>query len=60
MNTFISLPEAAARAEVSWSTLREWCLRHQDLARKVEGRWRVDPNSLERILEGTRPVGSNR
>ena len=52
---FLTSNEAAARARVTRQCLVRWCVRYPDLARRVVGRWRIDPAALDRILRGEAP-----
>lgn len=49
--TWISTPEAAAKAGVSEQAIRNWIQRYA-IGRKVVGRMRVDPAALERLMDG--------
>lgn len=48
----IPLPEAARRAGVTPTTVRNWGRKVPGLARKVMGRWWVDPAVLARVTAG--------
>ena len=51
---------AAHEAQVSHSTVLNWVRRDPTLARKIGGRWRVDADRLQRILDGTAPLNRGR
>lgn len=55
MASFISTRRAAEAAQVAHRTIQDWVARYPGLARKVAGRWRIDPDFLERILDGRQP-----
>ena len=44
--------QAAIEADVTPATVRRWCAARPGLARRVMGRWRVDPDALARLLAG--------
>ncbi|MBL8845461.1 MAG: helix-turn-helix domain-containing protein [Hyphomicrobium zavarzinii] len=50
---WLTVPEAAAIAEISERCIRNWCLDH-GIGIKVRGRWRVSRASLNLILAGDR------
>lgn len=50
--TWLTIPEAAAHASVSQSTVLRWCRLYSLLGRRVGGRWRLDPGVLQALLEG--------
>lgn len=52
--SWISVPAAAEKAEVTSSTIQAWCQRY-GIGRKVGGRWRVDPDGLAKVLAGDAP-----
>jgi hypothetical protein len=52
MAPYISTKRAAEVAQVAHRTIQDWTTRYPGLARKVAGRWRVDPDYLQRILDG--------
>lgn len=52
---WLTVPEAAAIAEVSERCIRNWCLDH-GIGIKVRGRWRVSRASLNLILAGDRQL----
>jgi excisionase family DNA binding protein len=52
---FITPRDAADRAQVTLPTMLRWCLTGVIPARKVVGRWRIDPQDLDRLLEGDVP-----
>lgn len=49
---FLTSNEAAARARVTRQCLVRWCFLYPDLARRVVGRWRIDPTALDKLLAG--------
>lgn len=51
---------AAQDAEVNERTILNWVRRDPTLGRKIGGRWRVDPDRLQRILDGTAPLNRGR
>jgi excisionase family DNA binding protein len=52
---WLTVPEAAAIAEVSERTIRAWCRDHR-IGIMVGGRWRVSRASLNLILAGDRQL----
>jgi hypothetical protein len=44
--------EAALAADVTHRSLNNWCRRYPGLARKVGGRWRIDPAAFDRLIRG--------
>jgi len=48
---FVAPPEAASMAGVTENAVRCWC-EHYGLGVKVGGRWRINPDDLERFLKG--------
>ena len=50
---FITTRQAARLAGLTLHGLRLWYGRYPGLARKVAGRWHVDPAVLSNILSGT-------
>ncbi len=44
---------AAQEAQVSDRTILNWLRRDPSLGRRVGGRWRVDADRLQRIIDGT-------
>ncbi len=52
---WLTVPEAAVKAEVSERTIRAWCLDHR-IGIMVVGRWRVSKALLDLILAGDRAV----
>ena len=44
--------EAARAAYVTARCITNWCHRYPTLARKVGGRWRIDPTALDDLLAG--------
>lgn len=58
---WINTTAAAREAQVSPSTIWHWLNRHPNLGRKIAGRWRIDPDCLSRIIDGTEtPLDSSR
>jgi len=51
---------AAREAQVNERTILNWVRRDPTLGRKIGGRWRVDPDRLQRILEGSAPLTRSR
>jgi len=59
IESYITPREAAERARVSEATVINWCLgRYRSLGIKVGGRWRMNPQVLRKILDGS--VGAGR
>lgn len=53
MKDWLTPKEAAVKAEVSSTTIQNWCQRYH-IGTKVGGRWRVNPFKLDTLLmEGT-------
>ena len=57
--SWLTIQETAAAAGVHEATLLRWCSRYGLLARRVGGRWRVDPHVLSSVLAGE-TVGGRR
>ena len=55
--SWISVPVAAQKAEVTSSTIILWCQRY-GIGRKVAGRYRIDPDALARLLTGDTQVAA--
>jgi len=55
--TYLSPPEAAPIAGVTTQCVTTWCRRYPGLARRVAGRWRIDPAVLDRLLAGDLAMG---
>ena len=55
--SWISVPVAAQNAEVTPSTVIQWCQRY-GIGRKVAGRYRIDPDALARLLAGEARVAA--
>lgn len=53
---FLTPAEAAIRARVTPRCVTNWCERVPGLAVRVVGRWRVNPASLDRLLQGQTPL----
>ena len=51
-NHWISTPTAAERAQVATASIIRWASDGLLSGRKVVGRWRIDPQDLERLLTG--------
>ena len=49
--TYIGVPEAAEKADVSTMTIRNW-IKDFGIGIKIGGRWKVDANALQDILDG--------
>ena len=47
--------KAALDAGVTPRCILGWCRRYPALARKVGGRWRIDPDALARLIAGGQP-----
>jgi hypothetical protein len=59
MSQIYHTPEAAARAaDVTARTITNWAHRYPTLARKVGGRWRIDPTALDRLIAGQLDCGA--
>lgn len=52
---WLTVPEAAAIAEVSERTIRAWCFDHH-IGRMVGGRWRISKPLLSLIIAGDRSL----
>ncbi len=48
---YITTTIAARRADVTTVTVITWC-EHYGIGKKIGGRWRVDPEKLQKLLEG--------
>lgn len=57
---WVPVSVAASEAQVHQRTVLNWLARDPSLGRKIGGRWRVDPDRLQRILEGTAPLTRGR
>lgn len=57
---WVPVSVAADEAQVHPRTVLNWLGRDPSLGRKIGGRWRVDPDRLQRILEGTAPLSRGR
>ena len=55
--SWISVPVAAQKAEVTSSTIILWCQRY-GIGRKVAGRYRIDPDALAKLLAGEAQVAA--
>lgn len=51
MTPWITVREAAVRAQVAENTIVGWCKRYH-IGMKIGGRYRVDPDALAAILAG--------
>ena len=51
---------AAQEAEVTDRTIRTWLRRDPSLGRRIGGRWRVDADRLQPILDGSAPLNRGR
>lgn len=49
---YITVTEAARMTEVSVVTIRTWCEKY-DIGKKIGGRWKVDPQKLALLLQGS-------
>ena len=54
---FLTPPQAAPLAGVTRQCVTTWCRRYPGLARRVAGRWRIDPAVLDRLLAGELAMG---
>lgn len=52
----LSLNEAARRADTSEEAVRGWC-RRLGIGEKIDGRWHVDPDKLQAVIEARRMMG---
>jgi len=52
----LSLIEAARRADASEEAVRGWCLR-LGIGDLIDGRWRVDADKLQAVIEARRVMG---
>lgn len=52
----LSLIEAAKLADVSEQAARGWCLR-LGIGELIDGRWRVDADKLQAVIEARRVMG---
>jgi hypothetical protein len=57
---YLTTSKAAQQAAVAPSTIHFWLAKYPDLGRKVGGRWRLDPDRLQRILDGSNPLRRGR
>lgn len=55
--SWLPVPIAAEKAEVTPSTIVAWCQRY-GIGRKVGGRWRVDRDALAALLSGDSQVAA--
>lgn len=58
--TYITTTAAARQADVVPQTVLYWIQRYPGLARKIGGRWRLDPTQFQRILDGQQPLRNSR
>jgi hypothetical protein len=49
---YLTPTNAALMADVTHGCISVWCRRYPGLARKVAGRWRIDPAVFDRLLRG--------
>lgn len=49
---YLKPAQAAQMADVTPRCVGIWCVRYPGLARKVAGRWRIDPDAFARLLRG--------
>lgn len=52
----LSLIEAARAADTSEEAVRGWCVR-LGIGEKIDGRWHVDPEKLQAVIEARRVMG---
>ena len=52
----LSLIEAARAADTSEEAVRGWCLR-LGIGELIDGRWHVDPEKLQAVIEARRVMG---
>jgi hypothetical protein len=52
----LSLNEAARAADTSEEAVRGWCLR-LGIGELIDGRWHVDPEKLQAVIEARRVMG---
>ena len=57
---YLTTATAAHQADVHCNTILCWIEKYPGLARKVGGRWRLDPDRLQRILDGSDPLRRGR
>jgi len=57
---FLTCVEAAELADCSAEAIRRWCDTGILPARKIVGRWRIDPADLDRLLYGHKRHPSSR
>ena len=57
---YLTTSKAAQEAAVAHSTIHFWIGKYPGLACKVGGRWRLDPDRLQRILDGSDPLRRGR
>lgn len=55
---YISTSEALLIANVTKMTIINWCKEYK-IGKKIVGRWRIDPEKLEWLLEGKIDVKKN-
>ena len=55
---YLTPAQAAELADRTEVTVTNWCRRFPALGTKVVGRWRVDPDVLQRILAGEAPASA--
>lgn len=54
---FITAPQAAQLAQTCRFTVVNWCRRWPELGHRVGGRWRINPQVLDRVLRGELVIG---
>jgi len=52
----LSLIEAARAADTTDQSVRVWCVR-LGIGEKIDGRWRVDPDKLQAVIDARRVMG---
>lgn len=60
MTRYLTTTIAAEKADVNPQTINYWLHRYPGLGYKVGGRWRLNPDYLQRILDGNAPLSRGR
>jgi predicted site-specific integrase-resolvase len=50
--TWLTPPEAAQLAEVTATTILTWCKSNPKLGKKINKRWRINKEALQKYLNG--------